>query len=90
MELAVTTSVKGHRTFTQRERILSWMRQRGSISAVEAMTELGCFRLAARIKELRDTGYEIETELEEHSGGSHARYRLVPEDQQRSFFPDRF
>lgn len=77
------------RALNQRERILGWMRNRGSISALEAMTELGCFRLAARIKELRDKGHHIETELEEHSGGSHARYKLVPLGQQ-SLFTDPF
>ena len=34
----------------------------GPITAVEALNSYGCFRLAARIKDLREDGHEIETQ----------------------------
>jgi hypothetical protein len=60
---------------SQKETILAYCRRHGSISAKEAVG-FGCFRLAARIHELRKMGYEFMVEYEEHHGGSHARYRL--------------
>lgn len=53
---------------TQTDRVLMYMRDFGSISQVEAMRDLGCMRLAARIsdlkrKRLRDSaGHGIEFE----------------------------
>lgn len=61
---------------TQCDKVLRYIDLHGSISPAEAMT-FGCYRLAARIKDLRDDGYEIVTEDEPHDGGSHARYRLA-------------
>lgn len=49
---------------TQCERILEYMNQNGSISAKEAMNELGIMRLASRIADLKADGYEIETTTE--------------------------
>ena len=49
----------------------------GPISAMEALSLYGCFRLAARIKDLREQGYEIETQdLELPSGKTVAQYFL--------------
>ena len=45
------------------------------ITPRDALDWAGCFRLAARIADLRAQGYEIETVIEK--GSKHARYRLV-------------
>jgi hypothetical protein len=51
--------------------------KREPITAIEALTQYGCFRLAARIKDLREEGYEIETTtLELPNGKSIAKYSL--------------
>ena len=51
------------------------------ITAIEALTEAGSFRLAARISDLRDQGHEIRTEMVGTPTGKRiARYRLVPKD----------
>lgn len=51
--------------------------KRGPISAIEALNSYGCFRLAARIKDLRGQGYEIETQdLELPNGKTVAQYHL--------------
>ena len=59
----------------QRQQILAFLKKR-SITAREAMYSFGCYRLAARILELRAQGYDIRTEMEAHENGKHARYYL--------------
>lgn len=49
---------------TQCERILRHLRDYGSITQAEAMTEYGCYRLGARIFDLKNQGYEITGENE--------------------------
>jgi hypothetical protein len=46
---------------TQAEWILAALKK-GPVSALDALNGCNCFRLAARIKDLRDAGHEIETE----------------------------
>lgn len=43
----------------QNDGILTFMRTHGSITAAEAMNELGCMRLSARIYDLRRAGHNI-------------------------------
>lgn len=45
---------------TQRERILAYMKEFGSISSLEAFRDLGITRLSARIFELERLGIQIE------------------------------
>lgn len=47
---------------TQNERILKYMQDFGTITTAEAMTELGVYRLASRINDLKRDGYEIKKE----------------------------
>ena len=49
--------------------------KRQSLSQLEAL-DMGIYRLAARVCELRQQGHEITTVMEEHHGGKHARYFL--------------
>lgn len=44
---------------TQCDRIIQYMKDFGSISAVEAMEDLGIMRLASRIADLKKMGVEI-------------------------------
>ncbi len=44
---------------TQKEEVLAYMRDYGSISTFEAYTELGVTQLGARIKELENNGWQI-------------------------------
>lgn len=48
---------------TQRERILKYIEDFGSISSMEAFTELGITRLASRIHELSRSGVPIKKEM---------------------------
>ena len=56
--------------------ILLYMKEHGSITALDAMREFGCMRLAARISDLREKGYDIETfdEWSQNRYGGKIRY----------------
>ena len=47
---------------TQKERVLKYMQDFGSITQAQAFNDLGVFRLAARIAELRQRGIPIKSE----------------------------
>lgn len=61
--------------------ILLHMKDYGSINPKEAENQYGCMRLAARIKDLRNRGVAIDTEIvkgKDRNGGNtrYAVYRL--------------
>lgn len=47
----------------QTEQILEYMKQHGSITALEAMLDLNCMRLASRINDLKKEGHVIRSEM---------------------------
>jgi len=47
------------------------------ITALDALDKFGCFRLAARIQELRMRGHKIHTETAVKNGKRYARYHLL-------------
>lgn len=61
---------------TQKEMILQYMKDNGSITPVDALREFGCMRLAPRISDLKDDGVEIETvpEFSKNRYGVKVRY----------------
>lgn len=68
-------------TASQRDMILRFMRDYGSITPAQAIEELGCYRLGARIWDLRHAGHNIKTESVKRKNRygktvSFARYRL--------------
>lgn len=69
----------------QTERILQYMRDFGSITQLEAIRDISCMRLGARIFDLKREGYEIKKEMETSKNRygedtSYARYRLVDDE----------
>lgn len=67
----------------QTEAILRLLRIRGGVglTPLEALREVGSFRLAARIADLRDAGYDIRTETVVLDNGKRiARYTLHEAD----------
>lgn len=46
----------------QTDRILSYMRTFGSITPLEALSDLGVMRLASRISDIKKQGYIIKSE----------------------------
>ena len=57
-------------------RVLLRLKEFGSITPLEALQEFGCYRLGARIFQLREAGYIIETDMVEgvDSHGERMRY----------------
>lgn len=64
---------------TQTEMTLEYLKRFGSITPLEALSAFGCFRLSARISDLRADGYEISTELNKGKK-NFAIYRLEKTD----------
>jgi hypothetical protein len=46
---------------SQNERILDYLKQGRPITAIEALRMFDCFRLAARVKDLKDQGHNIKS-----------------------------
>lgn len=70
-----------NRKIRQVDRIYKYMQDFGSISSAEAMADLGVYRLASRIHDMRAMGIAIkkETETAKNRYGestTYARYRL--------------
>lgn len=61
---------------TQAEAIRAHLLAGAPITPIEALDRYGCFRLAARIDELRREGLEIQTVTESRGGKKYARYEL--------------
>ena len=53
--------------------------RRQPLTAMDALSGCGCFRLAARIQELRQEGHLIATEKINQAGKHFARYTLIKE-----------
>ena len=62
---------------TQRDKILSYLRQNGSLTVREAITELNIMSAPKRIEELRKEGYIIPLDwVQTASGNRDGVYRL--------------
>lgn len=48
---------------TQCERIIDYLDEFGAITQLEAIRDLGCFRLASRISDLKKQGHNIVSEM---------------------------
>ena len=69
---------------SDKNRVLDYLREHGSITPLEALNSFGCYRLGARVWDLRHDGHNITTEMVEDKDqhgepARFARYRLVEE-----------
>ncbi len=48
---------------SQNKRLLKYLRLRKSVGPIEALNQLGIFRLAARVRDLREQGHDIRTTM---------------------------
>ena len=62
---------------TQNQQIKSYLEKGKTITPIQALNKFGCFRLAARISDLRNDGLNIATKIVTKEGKSYASYRLV-------------
>ena len=70
---------------TQCEKVLEYMKDFGSITPIEAMHDIGCMRLAARIADLREQGFPIGRRMKTSKNRygkdvTFAEYYLIMED----------
>ena len=63
---------------TQGDRLIKWLEKGHTITAYEALEKFGIMRLASRIKDIKDAGYNIKSERVRSSDNkkSWARYSL--------------
>jgi hypothetical protein len=61
---------------TQNEQIKAYLNKGKSITPLDALNKFGCFRLAARISDLRNDGLKIVTKNVTISGKTFASYKL--------------
>jgi hypothetical protein len=62
---------------SQSKLILAHLQKGNAITPIEALNMYGCFRLSARIKDLRDQGVPITMERVTRAGKSFASYRIA-------------
>ena len=67
---------------SQCEKILTFLRECGSITPLDAIREFSCLRLGARIWDLKQKGYKIRTDIESAKNRygdtvHYARYTLL-------------
>ena len=61
---------------SQNDRILDWLQKGKTLTPLEALNRFDCFRLAARINDLRAEGYPIHSEIVRYKDSRYARYWL--------------
>ena len=62
---------------TQNQQIKSYLEKGKAITPIQALNKFGCFRLAARINDLRKDGLNIAAKIMSKDGKTYASYRLV-------------
>lgn len=62
---------------TQSQRIIDHLATGRPLTAIDALKRFGCFRLAARIRDLKNDGHRISTHLERCGDKRFASYRLT-------------
>ena len=63
---------------SQKQKILNYMQEHGSINPSQAFNHLHIYRLGARILDLRRDGYDINTEIvrEKNAEGDTVKYAV--------------
>ena len=64
---------------TQNEQVLAYIERNGSITNRDAVFDLNCYRLSARIFDLIQEGHDIQSDLVTENGKTFARYSLKKE-----------
>lgn len=70
-------SKKGQKS--QEQLVYEYLQDHEGITQADAIREFNCYRLSARIKDLRKKGIDIETELRHNreTGANYGFYKLV-------------
>jgi hypothetical protein len=65
------------KSISQKAEIQAWLERGHRITPMQALDKWGCFRLAARVAELREDGLEIDTSYQHKNGKVFASYGLA-------------
>ena len=69
---------------TDKQAVLAYLKEHKTITPIEALNSIGCYRLGARIYELRHDGHQIATEFVHGTDRTgepmrYAKYTLIKE-----------
>jgi hypothetical protein len=67
-------------TNMQTQQILEALQNGESLTPIDALNRFGCFRLGARILDLKKLGYDIKTDMVNNGKKRFASYRLKVKD----------
>jgi hypothetical protein len=62
---------------TQKQQIEAYLTKGKSLTPIDALSKFGCFRLAARIADLKNEGLNIATKIVTKKGKSYASYSII-------------
>lgn len=62
---------------TQNQQIAKYLNKGKAITPIQALNKFNCFRLAARISDLRNDGMNIITKIVTKEGKSYASYSII-------------
>lgn len=68
------------KTKSQNQQIREWLEDGNAITPIEALKCFGCFRLSARIYDLRQEGMDIKSEIISRNNKQYACYYLQEGD----------
>jgi helix-turn-helix protein len=73
---------------TQTDEILELLRERGSrgLTPLDALDSAGCYRLAARVADLKKRGHDIETRTYKTAGGARVALYVLRDPQPAGTF----
>ena len=70
-------------TTSQSAKVLYHLQNYGPLTAIEALELFACFRLAARINDLKEAGHDIQTEMKRQNNGKKIAVYSLPKIQKQ-------
>jgi len=70
-------------TTSQSAKVLYHLENYGSLTAIEALELFACFRLAARINDLKEAGHDIQMEMKKMKNGKKIAVYSLPKIQKK-------
>ena len=71
------------KTTTQSAKVLYHLQNYGSLTALEALELFHCFRLAARVNDLKKAGHDIQMETKKLKNGKKVAEYFIPKIQKQ-------
>lgn len=71
------TQTLGGQTTSQAQQIRRYLERGNKITPLEALNLFGCFRLSARIHDIKESGCNVNTEIIDVNGKKVAQYSIL-------------